>query len=46
MNDDLNLPIVIPPYLPPMAHYAQNYTLVLDLDETLIHYIETISDSD
>lgn len=33
------LPVVHPPYLPP--HNDPNkYTLVLDLDETLVHYYE------
>jgi hypothetical protein len=45
MNDDTSLPIVIPPYLPPINPYGSRYTLVLDLDETLIHYIDAINDS-
>jgi CTD small phosphatase-like protein 2 len=45
MTDDCNLPIVIPPFLPPLNPYSSQYTLVLDLDETLIHYIETVSDT-
>ena len=28
------------PFLPPMDTHKFNYTLVLDLDETLVHYIE------
>lgn len=35
------LPIVSPPYLPPPPPGKLMYTLVLDLDETLIHYYET-----
>ncbi len=30
----------IPPYLPCTISNKRKYTLVLDLDETLIHYIE------
>ena len=33
------LPPVEPPYLPP-AKDPNGYTLVLDLDETLVHYYE------
>eukprot|EP00347_Sterkiella_histriomuscorum_P018948 403343543 len=43
-NQDENdyLPVVYPPYLPPLSLRQQDktYTLVLDLDETLIHYFE------
>jgi hypothetical protein len=28
------------PYLPPTMPEGKTYTLVLDLDETLVHYIE------
>ena len=31
---------VKPPYLPPLDSKKHNFTLVLDLDETLVHYIE------
>jgi len=34
------LPEVHPPYLPEKDECAPKYTLVLDLDETLIHYSE------
>ena len=37
---DPTLPQVLPPYLPPRAKNAKPYTLVLDLDETLIHFEE------
>ena len=34
-------PPIVPPYLGPMpTHDNRRYTLVLDLDETLIHYVE------
>lgn len=34
------LPIVHAPFLPPMMG-DREYTLVLDLDETLIHYVDS-----
>lgn len=37
------LPLVDPPYLPPLKDPANTYTLVLDLDETLVHYFEVKS---
>jgi len=40
------LPEVIPPYLPKKMPGEREYTLVLDLDETLIHYSEGIVNSD
>ena len=39
-DDFTNLPKVEPPYLPPKAPNAPAYTLGLDLDETLIHYVD------
>lgn len=39
-EEDEDLPIVYPPYLPPKPDDAKPYTLVLDLDETLIHFQE------
>lgn len=36
--EDFHLPEVTPPYLPQLK--MPKYTLVLDLDETLIHYID------
>ena len=37
-EEDEKLPKVKPPYLPPKALGMSPYTLVLDLDETLIHF--------
>jgi CTD small phosphatase-like protein 2 len=34
------LEVVEPPYLPPLKKNQNKYTLVLDLDETLVHYFE------
>lgn len=36
------MPSVVAPYLPSLSEreQAKQYTLVLDLDETLIHYFE------
>lgn len=39
-EEDLELPVVEPPYLPALGE-ARAFTLVLDLDETLVHYYET-----
>ena len=39
-DEDDNLPDVSPPYLPPKKNDGRIYTLVLDLDETLIHFEE------
>ena len=44
VEDDPTLPKVNVPYLPPKAASAKEYTLVLDLDETLIHYEEVCRD--
>lgn len=38
MNEELDLPHVEPPFLPAIS--SDRYTLVLDLDETLVHYTE------
>jgi len=37
------LPLVEAPYLPPLKNKENTYTLVLDLDETLVHYFEVSS---
>ena len=44
-DDYQNLPIEDPPYLPPLNLNEKSirYTLVLDLDETLIHLFEVFS---
>lgn len=39
-NNFANLPKVYPPFLDPLPPGSEVYTLVLDLDETLIHNIE------
>ena len=46
-NNFTNLPKVSPPFLPPMDYTTSDktYTLVLDLDETLIHNVEYGQDS-
>lgn len=38
MNEELDLPHVEPPFLPALS--GDRYTLILDLDETLVHYTE------
>ena len=40
MQAMLNLPPVTEPYLPPKLETDPEFTLVVDLDETLIHFIE------
>ena len=48
-NNFTNLPKVSPPFLDPLEHVPEGekqiYTLVLDLDETLIHNVEYGNDS-
>jgi CTD small phosphatase-like protein 2 len=40
-NDEEDLEYILAPYLPPKQEIYQNApTLVLDLDETLVHYFE------
>jgi len=41
-NNFTNLPKCTPPFLPPLSseEKSKRYTLVLDLDETLIHNVE------
>lgn len=43
-NNFTNLPKVYPPFLQPLEA-GERYSLVLDLDETLIHNVDTGSDS-
>jgi predicted HAD superfamily phosphohydrolase YqeG len=35
------LPLERPPFLPPKNILKSRYTLVLDLDETLIHFVSS-----
>lgn len=44
-NHFVNLPKATPPFLQPMNPTGPQYTLVLDLDETLIHNVEYGNDS-
>lgn len=44
-NNFVNLPKVTPPFLGPLEASEHKYTLVLDLDETLIHNVEFGSES-
>ena len=37
--EEVRMPMIVPPYLPPAATNVR-YTLVLDLDETLVHFTE------
>ena len=39
-NNFTNLPKATPPFLEPLADGESGYSLVLDLDETLIHNVE------
>lgn len=40
-----SLPLVKEPYLPKLQPGDKEYTLVLDLDETLIHFVDQGNDS-
>ena len=42
-NSRESLPKITVPYLPPSTNKSE-YTLVLDLDETLVHYVESETD--
>lgn len=44
-EDEEMLPVVQAPFLPPTVSNNKEYTLVLDLDETLIHYCDISEDS-
>lgn len=39
-GDDVKIGSVKPPFLLPFPKGQEKYTLVLDLDETLVHYQE------
>ena len=41
-REGIELPKVTAPFLPPIKEYDPTYTLVLDLDETLIHFVDTM----
>jgi hypothetical protein len=41
-DEDGYLPVVAAPYLPCIVANNKLFTLVLDLDETLIHYFDAI----
>ncbi|CDW79519.1 nli interacting factor-like phosphatase family protein [Stylonychia lemnae] len=45
-QEDDSLPIATPPYLPPKNDDGKIYTLVLDLDETLIHFEDTLDNDE
>lgn len=46
-EDEFVLPEVTPPFLPQKASRLESdYTLVLDLDETLIHFVNTQDEED
>jgi len=38
----ISLPVVKSPFLPPLKAVGKTYTLVLDLDETLVHYCDVL----
>lgn len=42
-GDDVKIGSVKPPFLKPFPQGQERYTLVLDLDETLVHYQEVRS---
>ena len=46
-SDEYRLPAVTEPYLPPLDKTVRDrtFTLVLDLDETLIHFFDFSSQS-
>lgn len=44
-NNFIDLPKVNPPFLPELIETDKKYTLVLDMDETLIHNIDKGPDS-
>jgi hypothetical protein len=43
-QNSLNFPVIPSPYLPALSEELKDctYTLVLDLDETLVHFVNNV----